>query len=110
MTRKTAGMVAAALLASCSAGTRESRPVEIRVTRNGFEPARVRAVRGQPLDLVVTRTTDDTCATEIVIPDAGLTVPLPLGRPVHVTFTPKKSGALRYSCAMGMFGGVVDVE
>ncbi len=110
MRRKTGAIACAALLAACTAGPPPPRPVEIKVTRNGFEPARVHATKGQPLRLVVTRTTDDTCATEIVIPDAGLNVPLPLGQPVPVTFTPKKSGALRYSCAMGMFGGVVDVE
>ncbi len=101
---------ACAALAAALACSGRSGPVEMKVTRNGFEPALVRAEQGKPLELVITRTTDETCATEIVIPDAGLNVPLPLGKPVKVTFTPTRAGRLRYACAMGMLGGVIDVQ
>lgn len=97
----------AALLAGCSGG---AGPVKITVTRNGFEPPTVQARAGEPLTLVVTRTTDQTCATELVLPEADLNVPLPLGQPVTVTFTPRKAGKLRYSCAMHMFFGEIDVR
>jgi hypothetical protein len=55
----------AVVLASCRG---EARPIELEVTRNGFQPALVRVTRGRPVELLVTRTSDDTCATEIVIP------------------------------------------
>jgi len=97
----------AALLAACSS---DARPVKITVTRNGFEPPTVPARAGTPLTLVITRTTDQTCATELVLPEADLNVPLPLGQPVTVTFTPRKAGKLRYSCAMHMFFGEIDVR
>ncbi len=113
------GRAAIAVLAAAAAlaagACRKSGPggdgaVRITVTKNGYEPARVQAIRGTPLTLVVTRTTDETCATEIVIPEANLNVPLPLGEPVTVTFTPARSGEIRYSCAMKMFQGVIDVR
>ena len=97
--------VALALLACSSSG-----PVEIKVTRQGFDPPLVRAVRGKPIELVVTRTTDETCATEIVIPEAGISAPLPLGKAVKVSFTPLRSGRLKFMCAMGMFGGTIEVQ
>jgi plastocyanin domain-containing protein len=112
--RGVAGALLAAALAAAacrgSSAPREGAPVRITVTKNGYEPARVQATRGKPLTLVVTRATDDTCATEIVIPEANVSKDLPLGQPVTITFTPERTGELRYSCAMAMFQGVIDVR
>ena len=109
---RTLALCAALALAAlaCKQAPREGEPVRITVTKNGYEPFRVKATRGKPLTLVITRTTDETCATEIVIPEVGLAKDLPLGQPVTVTFTPERSGELRYSCAMQMFQGVIDVR
>lgn len=85
-------------------------PVRITVTKNGYEPWRVEARRGVPLTLVVTRTTDETCATEVVLPEYGIDQKLPLHQPVTITFTPLRSGTLRYSCAMKMFQGEIEVR
>ncbi len=93
-------------LSGCRPGTRE---VTMTVGANGFDPWRVEARAGQPLVLVITRTTDETCAKEIVVPDAGLNVPLPLGQPVRVSLVPARTGKLRFSCAMKMFQGEIDV-
>lgn len=105
-----AALVAAVLALACRSAPRDGEPVHITVTKNGYEPFEVRATAGKPLTLVVTRTTDETCATEIVIPEANVSQDLPLGKPVTITFTPQKSGKLRYSCAMKMFQGVIDVR
>jgi plastocyanin domain-containing protein len=103
----------AALVAGLGCGRREQRPgepVKITVTKNGYEPWRVRAWKGVPLTLVVTRTTDQTCATEVVLPEYGIDRKLPLNQPVTITFTPTRSGEVRYACAMNMFQGVIDVR
>ncbi len=84
--------------------------IDIAVTGDGFVPAHLRVKQGQPVKLVVTRKTDRTCATEIVIKDAGISQKLPLNKPVTVEFTPKKSGQLRYACGMDMISGVIVVE
>lgn len=99
-----------ALAAPLAASGGSPRIVELRVTGRGFEPWRVSLKKGEPVQLVVTRSTDDTCATELLIPDQHIRVELPLGKPVSVTFTPTRSGEIRYSCAMGMMGGVLDVR
>ncbi len=110
-------------LAGCSAGAAdkpEKAPtfdgpvqnrVEMKVTERGFEPQNVRVKSGEPVTLVITRATDSTCATEIVIDEYGINTKLPLNTPVTVSFTPKKSGMLKYGCAMQkMIGGVFKVE
>jgi len=84
--------------------------IAIAVTGDGFVPARIEVKRGQKVRLVVTRKTDRTCATEIVIRDQGIHQKLPLDQPVTVEFTPRKSGQLRYACGMDMISGVIVVE
>jgi plastocyanin domain-containing protein len=85
--------------------------VEMKVTDKGFEPANVTVKKDQPVTLVITRLTEKTCATEIVIDDYGVNAKLPFNKAVNVTFTPKKTGDLKYGCAMGkMIGGVLKVQ
>lgn len=92
-------------------GMKAGQTVEIKVTEKGFEPANVAVKKGQPVTLVITRTTDKTCATEIVIDDYGIKTALPLNAAVKVSFTPKKAGELKYGCAMNkMVGGVLNVQ
>jgi plastocyanin domain-containing protein len=86
------------------------RTIEMAVTDNGFEPSKVKVSKDEKVRLVVTRKTDATCATEIVIEDAGVNTPLPLGKAVAVEFTPKKSGEIRYACGMGHISGIVFVK
>jgi len=83
---------------------------ELSVTSDGFVPAAIKAHAGHPVKLVVTRKTERTCATEIVIKDYGINKPLPLNVPVEVTFTPTKPGKVRYACAMDMIAGEIVVE
>ena len=104
------GVVAAAFLVplgTFAAG--QARTIEIAVTTKGFEPARVKVTKGEPLKLVVTRKTDDTCAKEMLIPDENLKAELPLNKPVTLSFTPKRTGEIRYSCGMNMITGVLEV-
>ncbi len=89
----------------------QAQEVKMAVTDEGFEPANVKVKKGQPVTLAITRKTDATCATEIVIDEHDVNTKLPLNKEVKVTFTPNKSGQLKYGCAMGkMIGGVITVE
>lgn len=92
------------------ATAKAGQAIEVTVTSAGFVPADLKVKQGQPVKLVVTRKTERTCATEIVIKDQGIHQKLPLNQPVVVAFTPKKAGQLRYACGMDMISGVIVVE
>ncbi|MBK8480176.1 MAG: cupredoxin domain-containing protein [Proteobacteria bacterium] len=89
---------------------RQPQVVALTVTSEGFVPAQVKASAGRPLELVVTRTVERTCASDLVIKDYGINRPLPLNQAVRVSFTPTKPGRIRYACAMDMIAGVIVVE
>jgi plastocyanin domain-containing protein len=101
-------------LCSCTGDAGAEGPVqnrvEMKITDKGFEPQNLRVKKGEPVTLIITRKTDLTCATEIVIDEYNINVKLPLNQAVTVTFTPNKSGELKYGCAMKkMIGGVIKV-
>ena len=84
--------------------------VTVLVTEQGYEPATIPLRAGTPARITVTRTTDNTCGTEIVMPALRLTRSLPLHEPVVIEFTPEKPGEMRFACGMGMLTGKVVVE
>jgi plastocyanin domain-containing protein len=86
------------------------KTVQVAVTDDGFVPQRIEARKGEPLTLVVTRKTERTCATEIVIKEYGINQPLPLDKPVTVTFTPTRSGQVKYACGMDMITGTLVIQ
>jgi plastocyanin domain-containing protein len=106
--------VAPGALSACSGDAGAEGPVqnrvEMAVTDKGFVPQNLRVKKGEPVTLIITRKTDVTCATELVIDEHNINVKLPLNQPVTVSFTPLKSGELKYGCAMKkMIGGVIKV-
>jgi hypothetical protein len=79
----------------------KGRVVKVAVTSAGFVPAEIPAKKGEVLNLVVTRTEERTCATEVVQKEQGVHAPLPLNEPVTVTLTAPPEGQLTFSCAHG---------
>ncbi len=106
------GLIISTLLALGlgTAKAEKGRTVELSVTHKGFEPSNVTVKKGEPVHLVVTRKTDNTCATSIDIKDVGIHKDLPLNQAVAIDFTPEKAGEIRYACGMGMMGGVLLVQ
>jgi plastocyanin domain-containing protein len=84
--------------------------VEVTVDGSGFHPDRITAHAGQPVTLAITRTTNETCGTEIVIPSQGIDTKLPLNERVEVTVTPAAVGEVAFACAMDMHKGTIVVE
>ena len=84
--------------------------VVLAVTEDGFVPARVTVPAGKPVTLVVTRKTDKTCATALVLPDYHINQQLPMDQAVEIAFTPEKPGELTYACPMDMIKGVIAVQ
>lgn len=97
--------------AGCGAAQKSStgpQDVQLAVTDRGFEPARTEIPRGQAFTLVVTRKTDQTCATEIVIPRLNQRHALPLNQPVRIEIPAGVvADTLNYVCGMNMLGGTI---
>jgi plastocyanin domain-containing protein len=105
----TAGATAAAPAPAADAAL-PARTIKMTVTKKGFQPAQLKVKKGQPLHLLITRKTDETCATEIEIENTKISTDLPLNKQVAVDYTPTTSGEIRYACSMGMISGVLLVE
>lgn len=85
--------------------------IELKVTEAGFEPGNVTLKKDQPVTFVVTRVSDATCATELLIAGTEIKADLPLNKPVEIAWTPTKAGQVKFGCAMDMMvGGVLLVE
>jgi plastocyanin domain-containing protein len=95
---------------SSGAGAVREQRVRIAVTGQGFQPATVTVQAGQPVVLLVTRKTDRTCATALVLKAYGIDAPLPLGKTVAIRFTPARRGELTYACPMDMIRGKIIVR
>ena len=87
-----------------------AKVIEMTVTSEGYVPDKIHVKAGEKVRLQITRKTERTCATEIVIKELGINQPLPLNKPVTVEFTPKKSGQLKYACGMDMISGILFVD
>jgi RND family efflux transporter MFP subunit len=79
------------------------------VTEKGFEPGQVSVRAGVAARITFVRTTDKTCATEVVFPSLNIKRALPLNEPVVIEFTPAKTGDIAFACGMNMLKGVVVV-
>ena len=65
---------------------------------------------GEAVTLLVTRKTDVTCATEMVVPSRGITQELPLNQTVRVALGPLKAGEVAFACGMDMEKGTIVVR
>lgn len=84
--------------------------VKVLVTEQGYEPARVTVRVGTPARITFVRTTDKTCATEVVFPSLNIKRALPLNQPVTIEFTPTASGEIGFVCGMSMLRGSVVIQ
>jgi plastocyanin domain-containing protein len=80
-----------------------SGPVSITADDKGFTPSSVKFKKGAPATLIFTRTSDDTCATEVVFPALDIKKDLPKGTPVTITVPTDKEQKLTFQCGMGMY-------
>ena len=106
------GSVGAMFLGACqqNRSAQVSGEVHVDVTDKGFEPADVKVPAGQPVTLVMTRKTDQTCAKEVVFASLDQRYPLPLNQSVRITLPASQRGTLSYECGMKMLGGHVVIQ
>ncbi len=84
--------------------------VAIDVGDQGFQPSRVELKKGQEATLRFTRTSDKTCATEVVFPDLKMEKKLPLNQAVDVKVPTGEARELVFQCGMGMYKSAVVIH
>ena len=99
--------MAASTVVEPSVANAKPQRVTLEVTEAGFVPERIHVEAGRPIELVVTRTTDNTCGTEIVVGSGQPRADLPLNKAVTLRIGPLAKGELKISCGMAMLKGTV---
>ena len=80
------------------------------VDGKGFTPSQVKVEKGKPASLVFVRTTDGTCAKEVVFPELKLEKELPLNTPVKIEVPTTEARTLTFQCGMAMYKSSVLIQ
>jgi len=83
--------------------------VKMTQTSYGYEPNQFTIKKGVPVKWIITSQDANSCASSIYMPQMGVRQFLNPGENI-VEFTPTDSGELRFSCSMGMYRGVFNVQ
>ena len=84
--------------------------IAVTVDAKGFSPSTVSFAKGKPASLVFTRTSDDTCAKEVVFPDLNVKKALPLNQAVTVEIPTAAARTLTFQCGMNMYKSSVVIN
>ncbi len=77
----------------------------------GFTPSKLTLPKAEGTTKVTfTRTSTETCASEVVVPALNINVPLPLGKPVDIQIPTDKPQTLTFQCGMGMYKSSIVVQ
>ena len=101
------------LYLSFFAGAADKTPeqiLKVQVTAEGFVPAQIKVKSGSHVILKVTRSTDETCATEIQIKEKKINRKLDLNKEVTIDLGVLQKGDIRFACGMDMFSGHIITE
>jgi plastocyanin domain-containing protein len=108
--------VLVALVVLGSTGCKKPSPApmaDVTADEHGFTPPSLKIPSGGPGShgtVSFVRTTNDTCATEVVFPDLQLKKDLPLNQVVKVDLPTDAAKTLSFQCGMGMYKGAVVVS
>ncbi len=86
---------------------------DVTVGEHGFTPSSFKLAVGGPgshATVSFVRTTDQTCATEVVFPELDIKKALPLNQPVKFDVPTDVAKTLTFQCGMAMYKGAVVVN
>lgn len=82
---------------------------EIYVTTRGYQPNYVKVSKGAAVNVTLVNKTAFGCASAFRAPSLGISKNLGPNETFRFSFTPQTEGKIQYSCAMGMYWGVIEV-
>ena len=82
---------------------------EIIVTSSGYSPNYIKVKKESPVTIQLSSKDAFSCAAAFRIPSLGISRNLQPNETQTVMFTPQRSGKILFSCAMGMYRGVIEV-
>ncbi len=95
---------------SCSPSEAKNGLAQVCADEKGFTPTRLEIKKGEKLQVIFTRTTNETCATEIVSQELGINKQLPLNTPVAVDIPTGDAKSITFACGMKMFTSTVIIK
>jgi hypothetical protein len=84
--------------------------VDIDVGEHGFTPSEIHVTKGEPTTLVFTRTSNSTCAFDVVFPELDVKKDLPMKRPVAIVVPVEEARTLTFTCGMKMYKSSVVIQ
>jgi plastocyanin domain-containing protein len=104
-------LLASTLVFSLPAFTKEKiQKITVTVTENGFEPNEIKVKDKSHVVLQITRKTETTCATNIMLKDLNIKKDLPLNQQVEVDLGVLKKGDISFACGMNMITGHIIIN
>ena len=86
-----------------------SQTPQINVLASGYSPNYIRVKKNTPVTLTLVGKDAYSCASAFRIPALGVSKDLQPNETYKITFTPKEVGKIEFTCAMGMYTGVIEV-
>jgi plastocyanin domain-containing protein len=86
---------------------------DVTASEHGFSPPSLKLTQGGPgshASVTFVRTTDKTCATEVVFPDLKIEQKLPLNQVVSIEVPTDSARTLTFQCGMAMYKGALVVS
>jgi plastocyanin domain-containing protein len=105
-------LAAVALVCACKRSDAGTPAADVVASEHGFSPPSLKLTQGgagSHAAVTFLRTTDKTCATEVVFPDLNLKRDLPLDKVVSVEVPTDSARTLTFQCGMGMYKGALVV-
>ncbi len=84
--------------------TSVSDQIDIKVA-GGYSPSNISVPAGRSVKVTLTRTEDNPCLEEIVVPDLKISRFLPLNQSVSLDLTFPRPGSYPFHCGMNMYHG-----
>lgn len=84
--------------------------VTITATSYGYSPREFTVKNKQEVTMIINSKNNMSCSRAFTIPSLGIQKLLPANGTEEIKFTPTQTGRITFSCSMGMYTGVINVE